>query len=307
MHDSRILDPSALVTHIKAWGNELGFARLGIARIDLAEDEAHFLDWLRAGFAGEMRYMARHGTRRTRPPELLPGTVSVVSARLDYWPGTALAPEAALADARTAYVSRYGAREVPAQIRCRKETAELPMALMQIGPDQGAFLGLLAQLIGAKNCLEIGVFTGYSAMSVALALPADGRIVALDISKDFTDRAKPYWAEAGVAGKIDLRIGPALAALDAMIAKGEGPFDFAFIDADKPNYDAYYERALKLLRPGGLVAIDNMLWSGAVADPAVNDERTVALRALNAKIHADARVDMALATIGDGVMLARKR
>ena len=205
------------------------------------------------------------------------------------------------------YVYRYGAREVPAQIKSRTETAELPMAMMQIGPDQGAFMGLMAKAIGAKRCLEIGVFTGYSALSVALALPADGKIVALDISKDFTDRARPIWKEAGVEGKIDLRIGPALDSLDKMIAAKEGAFDFAFIDADKPNYDGYYERVLKLLRPGGLIAIDNVLWSGAVADPANTDESTKALRALNIKIHGDSRVDMALATIGDGVMLAVKR
>jgi caffeoyl-CoA O-methyltransferase len=205
------------------------------------------------------------------------------------------------------YVYRYGAREIPAQVKSRKETAELPMAMMQIGPDQGAFMGLMAKAIGAKKCLEIGVFTGYSALSVALGLPADGKIVALDISKDFTDRARPIWKEAGVEGKIDLRIGPALDSLDTMIAAKEGPFDFAFIDADKPNYDGYYERVLKLLRPGGLIAIDNVLWSGAVADSANTDESTKALRALNIKIHGDSRVDMALATIGDGVMLAVKR
>ena len=205
------------------------------------------------------------------------------------------------------YVYRYGAREVPAQLRSRKETAELPVAMMQIGPDQGAFMGLMAKAIGARRCLEIGVFTGYSALSVALALPADGKIVALDISKDFTDRARPIWKEAGVEGKIDLRIGPAIDSLDKMIAAKEGPFDFAFIDADKPNYDGYYERVLTLLRPGGLIAIDNVLWSGAVADPKDNEESTKALRALNIKIHGDSRVDMALATIGDGVMLAVKR
>ena len=141
-------------------------------------------------------------------------------------------------------------------------------------------MGLMAKAIGAKRCLEIGVFTGYSALSVALALPADGKIVALDISKDFTDRARPIWKEAGVADKIDLRIGPALDSLDKMIAAKEGPFDFAFIDADKPNYDGYYERVLKLLRPGGLIAIDNVLWSGAVADTANTEESTKALRAL---------------------------
>jgi caffeoyl-CoA O-methyltransferase len=205
------------------------------------------------------------------------------------------------------YVYRFGAREIPAQLKSRKETAELPQSMMQIGPDQGAFMGLMAKAIGAKRCLEIGVFTGYSALSVALALPADGKIVALDISKDFTDRARPIWKEAGVADKIDLRIGPALGSLDKMIDAKEGPFDFAFIDADKPNYDGYYERVLKLLRPGGLIAIDNVLWSGGVADPSNTDESTTALRALNAKIHGDSRVDMALATIGDGVMLAVKR
>ncbi len=168
-------------------------------------------------------------------------------------------------------------------------------------------MALLVKLIGATRTLEIGSFTGYSALSVALALPVEGRVVALDISRDFTDRARTYWKDAGVDGKIELRLGPAVETLDSMIAANEGPFDFAFIDADKPNYDAYYERVLKLLRPGGLIAIDNVLWSGAVADPAINDESTVALRALNAKIHDDTRVDMALATIGDGVMLARKR
>ena len=178
---------------------------------------------------------------------------------------------------------------------------------MQISPEQAASLALLARLTGAKRCIEIGVFTGYSALAVALALPADGRIVALDVSRDFTDIAKGYWKEAGVADKIDLRLGPALASLDAMIKAGEKPFDFAFIDADKTGYDGYYERALTLLRPGGLIALDNMLYSGEVADPGVKDAGPKALRALNAKIHADARVDMALATIGDGMMLARKR
>jgi predicted O-methyltransferase YrrM len=205
------------------------------------------------------------------------------------------------------YLSRTGAREHPAQRYCREETQQLPMAMMQIAPEQGAFLGVLAQLVGATRCLEIGTFTGYSALSVALALPPNGHIVALDISRDFTDRARKYWKEAGVERKIDLRIGPAVEALDKMIAAAEGPFDFAFIDADKTNYDSYYERALKLLRTGGLVALDNMLWSGAVADPKNSEPDTVALRALNDKIHGDDRVDMALATVGDGVMLARKR
>lgn len=205
------------------------------------------------------------------------------------------------------YVTRLNTHETPAQICCREETAQMPMGMMQIGADQGAFMALTAKLIGATRYLEIGTFTGYSALSVAQALPADGKLVCCDVSKEFTDRARGYWKEARVDSKIDLRLGPAVETLDAMIAAKETPFDFAFIDADKPNYDAYYERCLKLVRTGGLIALDNMLWSGAVADPANTDESTVAIRALNAKIHADTRVDMALATIGDGVMMARKR
>jgi caffeoyl-CoA O-methyltransferase len=200
-----------------------------------------------------------------------------------------------------------GAREHPALRRCREETARLPNANMQIAPEQGAFLALLAKIVGARQTLEIGTFTGYSALSVALALPEGGRVVALDVSREYTDRARQYWKEADMERRIDLRLAPAMESLDSMIAKREGPFDIAFIDADKSNYDAYYERTLKLLRRGGVVALDNMLWSGAVADPSVNDSDTSALRALNAKIQSDDRVDMALATIADGVMLARKR
>jgi caffeoyl-CoA O-methyltransferase len=206
------------------------------------------------------------------------------------------------------YLSRLGAREHPALARCREETLELGRrAGMQIAPEQGGFLALMARLIDARLCLEIGTFTGYSALSVTLALPPGGKLVALDMSKDFTDRARDYWREAAVEAMIDLRLGRGLQTLDQMIADGEGPFDFTFIDADKENYDGYYERALRLMRPGGLIAFDNMLWSGAVADEAVTDPDTQALRALNAKVHADPRVDMALTTIGDGVLLARVR
>lgn len=212
-----------------------------------------------------------------------------------------------MTDALETYLAQLGAREHPAQIRCREETAKLPMAMMQISPEQGAFLALMARLIGAKRYLEIGSFTGYSALSVALALPADGKVVALDVSKEYTDKARLYWKEADVASKIDLRLAPALETLDAMIKAKEPAFDLAFIDADKTNYDAYYERALVLVRQGGLIMLDNMLWSGAVADPGITDESTSAIRALNAKIHKDARVDMALAAVGDGVMMARKR
>jgi caffeoyl-CoA O-methyltransferase len=210
-------------------------------------------------------------------------------------------------DALFDYIVRMGAREHPVLKHCREETARHPQAGMQIGPDQGAAMALIAQLMGAKRYLEIGTFTGYSALAIALALPPDGRVVCCDVSKEFTDLARGYWEDAGVASKIDLRLGPATGTLDRMIADGEPAFDFAFIDADKSRYDAYYERVLKLVRRGGLIALDNMLWSGEVADPANNDESTAALRALNQKIHDDPRVDMAMLALGDGVMLARKR
>jgi len=206
------------------------------------------------------------------------------------------------------YVRRVGARETGAQRRLREATAGLPHAGMQIGPDQASLLALLVQLIGARRCLEIGTFTGYSALAVAQALPRDGVLVCCDVSREWTDVGRPYWEEAGVAARIDLRLAPALETLPELRrSPGPGTFDFAFIDAEKSEYDAYYEHVLVLLRPGGLVAIDNMLWGGTVADPAKQDESTVALRALNEKIHADERVDACLASIGDGVMLARKR
>jgi caffeoyl-CoA O-methyltransferase len=180
---------------------------------------------------------------------------------------------------------------------------------MQISPDQGAVMAMLVKLMGARRTIEIGVFTGYSALSVALALPDDGRILACDINDDFTSIGKPHWAAAGVAGKIDLRLAPAVRTLDAALAAGEaGTYDFAFIDADKTGYDAYYERCLQLLRPGGLVAIDNVLWGGDVARPAAADDAdTRALQALNDKIRADERVDLAMLAISDGITLARKR
>lgn len=204
------------------------------------------------------------------------------------------------------YLARVGARETPEQQSCRVQTAKRDDAVMQIAPEQGAFLSLLVRLTGARACIEVGSFTGYSALAMALALPADGQIVALDVSQEFTDIAKGYWSQAGVDGKIDLRLGPAQASLEKMIAAGEGPFDLVFIDADKPGYDGYYEAALKLLRPGGVIALDNMLYSGEVA-AAKPKGNAAPLAALNAKIHADSRVDMALASIGDGLMLVRKR
>jgi len=206
------------------------------------------------------------------------------------------------------YVSREIARETPVQRRLRAETAKLPQAGMQIGADQGMLLALLVRAIGASHALEIGTFTGGSALWVALALPTDGTLVCCDVSEEWTAIARRYWAEAGVADRIELVVAPAqdtLARLER--ERGPGSFDFAFIDADKPGYDAYYERCLVLIRRGGLIALDNMLWSGEVANPKARDHNTEALRALNAKIRDDERVDCTLMTVGDGVMLARKR
>ena len=206
------------------------------------------------------------------------------------------------------YLRSVAVRDSGLHLRLRNETAKMPGAGMQISPEQGELMALLVRLMGARRCLEVGVFTGYSSLVVAEALPADGRLIACDVNADTTAIARRYWHEAGVAHKIDLRIAPALDTLDGLIDKGQGGrFDFAFIDADKPNYDGYYERALTLLRPDGLVAIDNALWSGAVADPAKDDANTNAIRALNRKIHADARVTCAMLPVGDGLTLARKQ
>jgi predicted O-methyltransferase YrrM len=206
------------------------------------------------------------------------------------------------------YVTHELSRETPLQQRLRNETARLPQGGMQIGADQGALFALLVRSIGAKMAVEIGTFTGYSALAVALALPADGKLVCCDVSEEWTGIARRYWKEAGVAARIDLRLAPALQTLAALEAEyGAGSFDFAFIDADKPAYDAYYERCLTLMRSGGLIALDNMLWSGDVANPKLHDADTDALRALNAKIRDDTRVDCCLLSVGDGVMLARKR
>ena len=210
-------------------------------------------------------------------------------------------------DAMRDYLREFGARESPALKRCREETAALPNAMMQISPEQGAVMALLVRLMDVRRYLEVGTFTGYSAQAVAEAMPDDGRVIALDVSEDYAAMARGHWRQAGQDGKIDLRVGPAVETLEAMIAAGEAPFDFAFIDADKPNYDTYYEHALSLLRPGGLLAVDNMFWGGSVADPEDKREVPETLRALTRKIHADVRVDMALASIGDGVMLVRKR
>jgi caffeoyl-CoA O-methyltransferase len=206
------------------------------------------------------------------------------------------------------YLVRVSVREPAVLRRLREETAELEQAQMQIGPEQGQLMALLLELMGARRVLEIGTFTGYSALVMALSLPEDGRIVACDTSEEWTRVARRYWAEAGVAHKIDLRLAAAAETLGALLAEGRaGTFDFVFIDADKSGYDTYYERALELLRPGGLIAIDNVLWSGRVADAAETEDDTVALRELNAKLKDDERVSLSLVPIGDGVTLAMKR
>ena len=206
------------------------------------------------------------------------------------------------------YILNHSVRELPLLAELRAETAKLPEAGMQISPEQGQFMALLVELIGARRTIEVGTFTGYSSLVVALALPPEGRVIACDISEEFTSVARRYWTKAGVAKKIELRLGPALETLDQLLASGEaGRFDFAFIDADKENYVAYYERCLALLRRGGLLTVDNVLWTGKVANPKVNDKDTRAIRALNDKIHGDQRVSVSLVSIGDGLTLARKR
>jgi predicted O-methyltransferase YrrM len=213
-----------------------------------------------------------------------------------------------LSDDLLAYLQAVSLREPESLRLLREETARLPMAGMQISPDQGQFMALLVRLIGARHCLEIGTFTGYSALAVALALPAEGRVTCCDVSEEYTAVARRAWAGAGVAAKIDLHLAPARATLDRLRAEGRrGSFDFAFIDADKENYDHYYEASLDLVRKGGLIAIDNVLWSGAVADDTKQDADTRALRALNLKLRDDRRVDISMLPLGDGLTLARIR
>jgi predicted O-methyltransferase YrrM len=207
-----------------------------------------------------------------------------------------------------AYYNQVAVREAPLHRRLREETARLPMAAMQIAAEEGQFLDLLVRISGARRCVEIGVFTGYSSLVTALALPPEGTLLACDISAEWTAIARRYWAEAGVAGRIRLELAPALQTLDRELQQGgAGSYDFAFIDADKTAYVDYYERCLQLLRPGGLIAVDNTLWSGKVADAAAADADTQAIRAFNAHVAADQRVDFCLVPIADGVTLARKR
>ena len=215
----------------------------------------------------------------------------------------------ALDDRLYDYLLSASLRESGVARRLREETAGMEGAVMQIAPDQGQLMALLVRLLGARQALEIGTFTGYSALCVAEALPAEGRLVACDRSAEWTAVGERYWEEAVVRGKIDLRLGKAMETLDGLLAAGEaGRFDFAFIDADKPSYDGYYERCLQLVRPGGLVAIDNVLWKGKVAeDPAVDDADTAAIRALNAKVAVDERVWVSMLPVSDGLSLVLKK
>ena len=210
-------------------------------------------------------------------------------------------------DALDAYLGRVSLRETDVQRRLREETAVLEYAGMQISPVQGQLMRMLAGLVGARRAIEVGVFTGYSALSVALALPEDGELVACDVNEEWTAIARRYWSEAGVDSKIRLEIAPAVETLDNLIREGRsGEFDIAFIDADKTSYDLYYERCLELLRPGGLVLVDNVLWSGKVADETDRSEDTVALRAFNAKLRDDSRIELCMLPVGDGLTIARK-
>jgi len=206
------------------------------------------------------------------------------------------------------YLLAHSLREAPALAKLRAETASHPKVNMQIAPEQGQFMQLLVRLIGARRAIEVGVFTGYSSLAVALALPPDGRLLACDVSEEYTAIARRHWQDAGVAGKIELVLAPARQTLDARLAAGEaGRYDFAFIDADKQGYLGYYERLMKLIRPGGLIAVDNTLWGGDVADPANRDPDTVALREFNDRLLADPRIDLSLLPLADGLTLARRR
>jgi predicted O-methyltransferase YrrM len=213
-----------------------------------------------------------------------------------------------LSDELAAYVREVGSREPDVLARLRAETAEIPQHGMQIAPEEGAFLAMLVELTGARRCIEVGTFTGYSSLAVALVLPDDGSLVCCDVSEEWTSMARRYWEEAGVAGKIDLRIAPATETLDRLIVDGgQATYDFAFVDADKSGYDDYYERLLSLIRPGGLIVFDNMLRDGRVLDQNPDNKDTAAIQALNQKLATDERVSLCLLPIADGVTLARRR
>ena len=213
-----------------------------------------------------------------------------------------------LSDQEHQYLMQNTVREHPLMTELRLETMALPMARMQIAPEQAQFMQLLLKMLGARRAIEVGVFTGYSALAIAMALPEDGHLLACDISEEYTAIARPYWQRAGMESKIDLRLAPASETLDGLLAEGgAGSYDFAFIDADKESYCGYYEQCLSLLRPGGVIAIDNTLWDGRVADVYQVDEETSAIREVNKLVGSDARVECSLVPIGDGLLLARKR
>jgi O-methyltransferase len=209
-----------------------------------------------------------------------------------------------LTDEVIAYVRRVGVREHPVLVELREEAARMPEASMQIAPEQGELLALLVRLIGARSVLEIGTFTGYSSTAMALALPPDGHLVCLDASREWTDRARRAWADAGVADRVELRLGPAL---ESLVELDDDAFDLAFIDADKPSYEEYYEGCVRVVRPGGLIVLDNTLRQGRVADPAAADAGVRVIAALNDRIHLDERVDAVLLPFADGVTLVRVR
>ncbi len=206
------------------------------------------------------------------------------------------------------YILDTSLREHPVLAELRAETAKRPESSMQISPEQGQFMGLLVKMLAAVRTIEIGVYTGYSSIATALALPPDGRLIACDTSEKWTSVARQYWKKAGVEDKIELRSASAIETLDRLLDDGQDEtYDFVFIDADKTEYDDYYERSLRLIRPGGVIAVDNTLWGGRVADPSINDEDTEAIKAFNKKLHGDERVDLSLVPIGDGLTIARKR
>ena len=213
-----------------------------------------------------------------------------------------------LTDELYEYLLSISLREPDLLRRLRDETGKLEDGRMQISPDQGQFMALLVELLGARNVLELGAFTGYSALVMALALPDDGRVLTCDINRERTEVAQKYWDESGLGHKINLHIGPASETLEMLLVNGQAEnLDFAFIDADKASLDLYYELCLKLVRPGGLIAVDNTLWHGKVIDPQVTDQDTEAIRAINAKLRVDQRVSLSVVPIGDGLALARKR
>jgi len=282
---------------------------------EILHADPHGIDLLLRGAGREERMRVPFDPPIERPNQFRPALISLITqARASL--GIAGADDEhddggrnlGLSDALYAYVLATSVREPEVLRRLREETDTLDEGGMQIGPEQGQLLALLLRLIGARRVLEVGTFTGYSALWMALALPDDGTLIACDVSAEYTSIGQRYWQEAGVADKIDLRLAPAAETLAALVAEGQaGSIDVAFIDADKPGYDGYYEQCLQLVRPGGLIVIDNVLWGGAVADVEAQDADTQALRALNAKLHADERIDLSLLPIGDGLTLARKR